>query len=149
MMRAYFVKVHPDAILPVYKTQNSVACDICALEDTVLEPARTTKVRTGLVAIPPVGFYWEIYARSSLGMKYPGVMLSNNVGIIDSDFRGPKDEICVLIYNPGPSYPSLTKGERIAQLVLREMNKPKVIEMTVETLEDSESRGGFGSTGKF
>jgi dUTP pyrophosphatase len=152
MIRAYFAKRHPDAILPVFKTEGSVACDICALEDTVLHFGKTTKVRTGLVAVAPIGFYWELCVRSSLGLKYPGVMLSNGIGIIDSDFSGPDDEICVLLYNAaaakGPLEPGyvIRKGERIAQLVLREAVKPLIVEIDHKTLAHRSSRGGFGST---
>jgi deoxyuridine 5'-triphosphate nucleotidohydrolase len=156
MIRAYFAKRHPDAILPVFKTEGSVACDICALEDTVLHFGKTTKVRTGLVAVAPIGFYWELCVRSSLGLKYPGVMLSNSIGIIDSDFSGPEDEICVLLYNAAKVHHTLTgdlepvyviqKGERIAQLVLREAVRPLIVEINHDTLAHRSSRGGFGST---
>jgi dUTP pyrophosphatase len=145
-MIAYFVKTDPRAVLPVYKTVGSVACDICVLEDTELVHGRTTKVRTGLVAVAPIGCYWELYPRSSLGLKKEGVLLSNSVGIIDQDFCGPDDEICVLLYNASKHDYEIKAGERIAQLVLKEdLKKPEIEEKTVDFLKPK-SRGGFGST---
>lgn len=145
-----FAKVDPRAKLPEYKTKGSVGCDICSLEDVVLKSQQLTKVRTGLVAIIPNCYncYWELFPRSSLGIKHPGVVLANSVGIIDHDFCGPTDEICVLLLNTSSHDTFIKSGDRIAQLVLKECLTPDIEEITLEEVERFNTpRGGFGSTG--
>lgn len=113
---------------------------------------------TGLAIKPPDGYYFELVARSSLHKK--GFMLANNIGIIDSDYRG---EIIFALYNIYPENttfsgtPALQKFIesnqlklpcKIGQLIPRKIELPNVVSFTeVDELSDTErGTGGFGST---
>ena len=77
-------KLHPDARIPKHATSGSAGFDIYSLEETTLEPGKTTIVKTGIAFEIPLGNYVRIEDRS--GMEIKGI---NKVeGIIDSDDRG-------------------------------------------------------------
>ena len=83
-----------------------------------------------------------IAARSGLGVK-KGITLSNGIGVIDSDYRG---EICVGVINQIKEPYTIEPFERIAQMVIKKVEMPEIIE--VESLDDTDrGAGGFGSTG--
>lgn len=143
MKTAKFVKLDQDAIIPQYKTDHSAGADVSILEDVTIEAHSIELCRTGLVCVPPHGCYWEVYARSSLPLKH-NLTLANNVGIIDPDYCGPKDELKVMLYNFSDFPVKLEKGTRVAQLVLRKHNQCHMKERANTLFA---SRGGFGSTG--
>ena len=70
--------------------------------------------------------------------------MGNGIGIVDRDYCGPNDEIKIQVFNIKKEPVKIEKGERIAQAVFVRIEKPSVEEM--ENLENSASRGGFGST---
>lgn len=158
---ARFLKLHPDAVIPEYKTKDSACCDITVIEDVELYPSETKLARTGLVCVPPEGFHWQVYLRSSAPLKFPGLILANSVGIIDSDYCGPEDELKLILGNtretpsvdllgsfPSAAIISIKAGTRIAQIRLVENIRPQFIEeVTYERLRLCQNRGGFGSTG--
>ena len=85
-----------------------------------------------------------IYPRSGQGHKR-GLVLGNTVGVIDADYEG---EIMVSAWNRGVESIAVQPGERIAQLVLTRIVRPRLI--LVESFEGEASArggGGFGSTG--
>jgi len=161
-MKADTLKIyrcHPDAIVPVQHSAEAVGYDLCSIEDFKLFPGDRIVVRTGLVVQPPSGYHTEILLRSSMAYKY-NIMLINGVGLIDRDYSGPEDELRIMLYRApsvsfsGPSHKasavlqgpvSFSKGDRIAQLVLR-----KTFVFPVEECDAAPggNRGGFGSTGK-
>ena len=103
-------------------------------------------VPTGLKVAIPVGYEWQIRARSSLGRK--GLILPHSIGTIDADYRG---ELFVLMtwIGEGKSY-TIEKGERIAQMVIAPIPESEFTEVDLESLGDTErGEGGFGSTGRF
>lgn len=148
MREIVFYKVHSDAKMPVRK-KRSAGYDVCSIENYEVYPGQVVLVRTGLVAKVPFGHHLELFIRSSFPIKNPGLILANGVGLIDEDFCGPNDEICVEVLNTkfGVVY-NIEKGQRIAQLVLRETNVADVREGNIEDLKNVESRGSFGSTGE-
>jgi dUTP pyrophosphatase len=85
-------KLEPNAVLPEKNSDGASAYDLRAIEDVELKPFQVVKVRTGLAMEIPKGSKGEIYSRSGLASK--GVMVVNQPGKIDSDYRG---EICVLL----------------------------------------------------
>jgi dUTP pyrophosphatase len=123
--------------------------DLKSSETIILHWDKPTLVRTGLHVEIPEGYVGMIFARSGLALKQ-GITLVNNVGIIDSDYRG---EIkCALVYrNPDRCSGCYTIGkyDRIAQLVL----VPCFVDVVefVSNLEDlsntNRGDGGFGSSG--
>jgi dUTP pyrophosphatase len=143
-------KVHPDAVIPERKSKYAAGYDLCTIIDFTLYPGQRIIIPTGLVIQPPCGYHTEILPRSGLAYKH-GIMLTNNVGLIDFDFAGPEDEIKIMLYRV-PSLPdeesyevSFKKRDRIAQLVFRQTNFLNFKE--IAQAPSQTDRGGFGSTG--
>ena len=84
-----------------------------------------------------------VFARSSLGIRH-GLALSNGVGVIDSDYRGP---IRVGVVNLGGEPYTIADGERIAQLAVMPVCTPRFVR-TEEMTPTARGTGGLGSTGK-
>ncbi|MDR2349354.1 MAG: dUTP diphosphatase [Deltaproteobacteria bacterium] len=93
------------------------------------------------VAIPP-GYEGQLRPRSGVAFKR-GLTVINSPGTIDSDYRG---EIFLAMVNLGPVDQTVTRGERLAQLVISRVERPELV--LKETLSDTpRGEGGFGSTG--
>ena len=137
------IKLEDGAQVPTYAHDTDAAADLYALEDTDLPyNSRGNKVRTGVSIQLPEGWLALIIPRSSTGAKTP-LRLSNSVGLIDSGYRG---ELGVLYDNLADQPYHITKGDRIAQLLV--MPSYRFQAKVVESLEDSDrGEGGFGSTG--
>lgn len=135
-----------DQTLPVpsYQTKGSVAFDLYARVETTISPWQPTIVPSNIIVQVPDGYFLMIANRSSSPIK-KHVLLANGIGVIDQDYCGEKDEIGVQLLNFSNDPVTIKKGERVAQAVLVSITKADGFEI-VETIE-SESRGGFGSTG--
>lgn len=130
--------------LPKYETVGSAGMDLRANieEDVVIGSLERYLAPTGLFLEIPIGYEGQVRARSGLSIK-KGITLVNAVGTIDSDYRG---EVKVPLINLSKEPFTLTKGERIAQLVITEYTRIEWEE--TEQLEQTErGHGGFGSTG--
>ena len=129
--------------LPKYETPGSAGFDLAASADVTIEPGAIALVPTGLVIAVPAGHFLGIFARSSTPMK-KGLMVANGVGVVDSDYCGPDDEVKVQVLNFTQSSVTVRQGDRIAQgLIL-----PFVRAEWKETTDPpGTTRGGFGSTG--
>lgn len=136
-------KLNENAVVPTYGSPFSAGADLySAMDDVTIAPHATVLIKTGLALELPVGFAGLIYARSGLASKR-GLAPANKVGVIDCDYRG---EIMVALHNHSDIEQTVSKGERIAQLVIT----PYVVADFEETDELSETvrgEGGFGSTG--
>jgi len=133
-----------DLPLPSYATTHSAGMDLLAAieADLTLKPMQRLLVPTGIAIALPEGYEAQIRARSGLAFKH-GLALVNAPGTIDADYRG---EIKALIINLGAESYTITRGMRIAQMVIAPVSQVKWHE--VETLDESErGAGGFGSTG--
>lgn len=133
-----------DLPLPAYQTEAASGMDVCAAvaEDVVLEPGRIVLVPTGLrMAVAP-GYEVQVRPRSGLALKH-GVTVVNAPGTIDADYRG---EVGVILGNVSQASFTITRGMRIAQLVVQEVVRGVVeeVESLPETVRGS---GGFGSSG--
>lgn len=129
--------------LPQYATEGSAAFDLAASEDITLAAGEVRLVPTGLVIEVPKGMFLAVFARSSTPLKR-GLMVANGVGVVDSDYCGPSDEIKVPAINVTSGPVTVSAGDRIAQGIL--LPAPRVQWDEVSELE-AKSRGGFGSTG--
>jgi dUTP pyrophosphatase len=133
------VRLDAGACMPERKTEGAAGYDLSALEGGEVQPSTVAKVRTGVYAAIPSGFWGAIKGRS--GLAASGIFAFE--GTIDSDYRG---EICVLLHNTRQKEVFYyTTGQRIAQMVLL----PAVICNVSEVHElDLTARGdsGFGST---
>jgi dUTP pyrophosphatase len=133
--------------LPIYQTAGSAGMDLVAAvpEDApmVLSPGSRALIPTGLSIAVPEGFEAQIRPRSGLALK-DGITCLNTPGTIDSDYRG---EIGILLINHGGESFTVTRGMRIAQMVIAPVTRAELSE--VESLpETARGAGGFGSTGR-
>lgn len=146
-MKVQFFKKDQNATIPVKGTKKSVGYDLCVLEDTIINPFSIVLVKTGIVAIPPEGYYFDLVIRSSFPIKNKGIILANSIGIIDPDYSGIDDEIKIALFNTSSNSQIIPEKTRIAQLILR-----KYYEADIEEVLDfsvlKNTRGGFGSTGE-
>ena len=136
-------RLHPDAVIPKYQTDGSAAFDLAAAERVVVAPGEVRLVPTGLVIEVPAGMFLGIFARSSTPLKR-GLMVANGVGVVDSDYCGPDDEVKIAVVHVTPKPVTIEHGDRIAQGIL--LPAPRVTWEEVDRVRSS-SRGGFGATG--
>lgn len=139
-----FKKLQADIELPSQGSEFSLGFDLYLPEDIKIAPfEHGVNIPLKIAYEPPVGYGAMLALRSSTG-HYTTLRMSNAVGIIDEDYRG---EISLLLDNIGEYPVHLTKGERIAQLVLLPLPRVEVVEVQ-EINDTSRGCGGFGSTGK-
>lgn len=135
-----------DLPLPAYATAASAGLDLMAAlpEDgpLTLAPGAWLAVPTALCLALPPGYEAQVRPRSGLALKH-GVTVLNAPGTIDADYRG---EIRVLLINHGAAPFEITRGMRIAQLVVAPVMHIK-LEEDGELGETARGVGGFGSTG--
>lgn len=136
--------LHPDAVVPEYKTKQAAGMDLCAcLEQTLyLEPGQRVLVATGIALALPQGFEAQIRPRSGLALKH-GISLVNSPGTIDADYRG---EIKIILINHGDVCVEIQSGDRVAQMVVAPVTRVdwnQVSELSVTARNES----GFGHTG--
>lgn len=140
------VRVDPDGLVPLPRAMSAGAAglDVCAdIEaDVVLAPGERRAVPTGFAFAVPLGWEIQVRPRSGLALKH-GVTLLNSPGTVDADYRG---EVQVILVNLGQVAFSVTRGMRVAQLVIGRVADVEVVE--VEVLDPTNrGNGGFGSTG--
>jgi dUTP pyrophosphatase len=108
----------------------------------ILPPGGRAIIPTGIAIGMPGGFEAQIRPRSGLAAKH-GVTVLNAPGTIDADYRG---EIGVILINHGDEPFTITRGQRIAQLIIAPVSRAQWIE--VDTFDETpRGDGGFGSTG--
>lgn len=138
-------KLHPDAVIPRYAhgANEDVGMDLVATEDMYLPPFEPRAIPTGIAISLPAGYEAQVRSRSGLALKH-NVVVANAPGTIDPGFRG---EIkVILVNNTVENIYKVTKGERIAQLVIAKYEIADWVETELE--ESARGVGGFGSTGK-
>ncbi|MDH3359411.1 MAG: dUTP diphosphatase [Desulfobulbaceae bacterium] len=133
-----------DLPLPAYHSELAAGMDVAAaiVDPLVLAPGDIVMVATGLAMAIPPGYEVQVRPRSGLAIKH-GVTVVNAPGTIDADYRG---EVKIGLINLGKESFTITRGDRIAQLVLAPVVKAElsvVDELDVTARND----GGFGHTG--
>ena len=128
--------------LPSYQTAGAAGFDLAAAAELTVAPGQIALVPTGLVIEVPPGHLLAIFARSSTPLKR-GLIVANGVGVVDSDYCGPTDEIRVQVMNVTSAPVAVKRGDRLAQGVIL----PFVQAAWQEGAPDRPDRGGFGSTG--
>jgi dUTP pyrophosphatase len=136
-----------DLPLPTYQSAFAAGLDLYAAVPAdapiVLAPGSYAKIPTGITLALPPGTEGQVRPRSGLAAQH-GVTLLNTPGTIDADYRG---EVSVLLINHGGAPFEVTRGMRIAQLVVADIVRVTVRE--AEELDNTErGAGGFGSTGR-
>jgi dUTP pyrophosphatase len=133
--------------LPAYETLGAAGMDVRAAvpegDPMVLQPGERLMVPTGLSVAIPMGYEIQMRPRSGLAAKH-GLTCLNSPGTIDSDYRG---ELKVILINHGTEAFTISRGERIGQMVLAPVTR--LVWKTVDSLDETDrGSGGFGSTGR-
>ncbi len=133
-----------DLPIPQYASDGAAGFDLsAAIEEAVsIQPCTRVLVPTGIIVMIPNGYEGQVRPRSGLALKY-GISVLNSPGTIDADYRG---EIKVILINHGNQTYSLSRGERIAQLVVSPICRV-ILEEVTELTKTIRGEGGFGSTG--
>jgi dUTP pyrophosphatase len=147
------MKVHllyPDAQVPSYAHETDSGMDLVAYENALIHPGERKLIGTGITIELPASTEAQIRPRSGLASKH-GITVLNTPGTIDEGYRG---EIKVLLINHSSEAFQVTKGMRIAQMVIAPVLRPKVeivetrfIASVSPPVETSRGTRGFGSTG--
>lgn len=136
-----------DLPLPGYATTDSAGMDLLAAidADLPLAPGARMLVPTGLVIALPTGHEAQVRPRSGLALKN-GITVLNSPGTIDADYRG---EVKVILANLGDESFTISRGMRVAQMVVAPVTRLAWNEVESEADLPSSERGagGFGSTG--
>jgi dUTP pyrophosphatase len=130
--------------LPEYKTEGAVAFDMYSRQEAQVAPGEMKILPANFIIEVPVGYALIMAARSSLAPK-KGLVLRNGIGIFDNDFRGPQDEMRIVVYNFTDAVVEIKRGERLAQGLIIPIEKAEWEEADAMT---DQSRGGFGTTGQ-
>ena len=142
--------------LPAYESAGAAGIDlraaqVCSRDLSLrssfnldaLYPGEIKVFSTGFAVAIADGFEGQVRGRSSLAMK--GLSVVHGVGTIDSDYRG---EVFVFLVNHGSTRVGISQGERIAQLVVSQVARAVIAEVTAERMTTTErGANGFGSTG--
>jgi dUTP pyrophosphatase len=135
-----------DLPLPAYQSEDAAGLDLMAAvaaeAPVVIGPGRRALIPTGLAFALPAGTEGQVRPRSGLAARH-GVTVLNSPGTIDADYRG---EIQVILVNLGQDPFIVTRGMRIAQLIIAP-TVPVTIRETAKLDETTRGVGGFGSTG--
>jgi len=135
-----------DLPLPAYQSPQAAGLDLLAAvaadAPLTIAPQAHTLVPTGLAIALPEGSEAQVRPRSGLAARH-GVTVLNTPGTIDSDYRG---EIQVILINLGSEPFTVTRGMRIAQLVIAPVLRARLTEAPT-LAETPRGVGGFGSTG--
>lgn len=133
-----------DLALPAYASSGSAGLDLVAAvtDDVAIAPGAREIIPTGIGLALPEGYEGQVRPRSGLALEH-GITVLNSPGTIDSDYRG---EIRVILINHGQASFAVTRGMRIAQLVVAPIAHAVLHE--VEHLPGTaRGTGGFGSSG--
>jgi dUTP pyrophosphatase len=136
-------RLDPRAVLPGRAHDGDAGLDLHALDGFELAPGERAQVRTGIAIALPPGTAGLVLPRSGLAARH-GISVVNAPGLIDEGYRG---EVQVLLLNTD-SHETFRAdaGDRIAQLVVVDVEAPEIVE-TDDLGDSSRGAGGFGSSG--
>ncbi|MTJ48775.1 dUTP diphosphatase [Dolichospermum sp. UHCC 0259] len=141
-MNLKILKLHESATIPKYEHPNDAGLDLISIDELELPAGESKLIHTGISIQLPPGTEAQIRPRSGLALKHQITVL-NTPGTIDEGYRG---EIGVILINHGKEPFKISKGMKIAQMVIAPVIRVEIEE--VDSLSDtSRGTGGFGSTG--
>lgn len=142
MYSVKFIKLNENAQAPKKAHEDDAGFDLYSCEDVLLKAHEYGVVPTGICIELPAGTEGQVRPRSGLAAKH-GITVLNSPGTIDAGYRG---EVKVILINHGNEDFRITKGMRIAQLMVKPIFETEFTE--VEALDVSDrGAGGFGSSG--
>ena len=129
-------------LFPRKAHEDDAAFDLRSRVDVAIPSGKIMLVPTGVFMELPIGYEAQVRPRSGLALKH-GITVLNTPGTIDAGYRG---EVGVILINAGPADFTISRGDRIAQMVVQELADVQLV--AVEKLsETNRGTGGFGSTG--
>ncbi len=131
-----------DLPVPARATPGAAGYDLASADEGAIAPFERRLFRTGFSIAVPGGYECQLRPRSGLALKH-GITLPNTPATIDSDYRG---EVMVALVNLGNESFQVTRGMRIAQMVIARVERAEFAEV-VELPATARGAGGFGSTG--
>jgi len=144
-MKLKIKKISDIAIIPNYAHKGDAGLDLYSVQNIEIESGKTALIKTGIKIELPENTEAQIRPRSGLALKH-SVTVLNSPGTIDEGYRG---EIGVILINHGKNTFQVTKGMKIAQMVIKPVIYVDVIEVqdTEELTNTDRDKAGFGSTG--
>jgi len=142
-MKINLKREHSDAVIPTYSREGDAGMDLVAISKKIVNEKDHgfLEYDTGICMEIPLGYVGYVFPRGSISNT--GLILSNAVGVIDSNYRGTIK--CRFKWIPETKQYEI--GERIAQLII--MPCPTVEWNIVDELsETNRMDGAFGSSGK-
>lgn len=136
-------RLDPSVELPTYAYSGDAGLDLRSNEDVDLKPLERRLVSTGLAIAIPEGYAGFVQPRSGLALR-EGLSMANTPGLIDAHYRGEL-KVCAVNLDSEKTI-HITKGERIAQLVIQKVPVVSLVEVS-ELDETDRGAGGFGSSG--
>ena len=142
------VRLDPGLPLPSRAHEGDAGVDLYSAEDVELAPGRRALVSTGIAVAIPHGMVGLVHQRSGLAAR-AGLSIVNSPGTIDAGYRG---EVKVALINLDPAEPiHIRRGDRIAQLLVQQVELPGLVEVTsfdeVGLADTTRGTGGHGSSG--
>lgn len=141
-MQIKLKKLHKNAIIPSYKSDEAAGFDLHSLKDYCIKANSRELISTGLAFEIESGYEMQIRPRSGLALKH-GISVLNTPGTIDSDYRG---EIQIILFNTSDEDFHIKSGDRIAQAVIAQVFQATFIE-TDSLSQTNRGEAGFGSSG--
>ena len=147
-MNIKFKKLNDNAVMPIRQHESDAAYDLIVPEDTTIYPGGNI-IKLNFAMQLPLGYGGYIKGRS--GMDAKGIPDIYDIrhesakvisGLVDAGYR---DCVGVIVYNDGPREFKVKAGLRIAQMMILKCYTPDFVE--VDSLDESDRSGGFGSTG--
>lgn len=132
-------KIDPSAKSPAFAYSGDAGMDLFSLNDCQIPPFEKKAIKTGLKMAIPEGYAGFILSKSGLAMNHSLTAIG---GVLDSSYRG---EVMVILMNLGKEPYSVKKHQKIAQLVVKKVERPEIIESLLDETERGEK--GFGSSG--
>ena len=132
-------KIDPEAKLPQFAYDGDAGMDLFSREDFRIEPSDRAAIGTGLKIAIPKGYAGFVWDKSGLAIDHS---LTTLAGVIDSGYRG---ELKVVLMNLGKTAYNVKKHQKIAQLIIKKVERPNITEDILDDTQRSEK--GFGSSG--
>lgn len=142
-MENILIKYHVQDMIPIEMKENGDWIDLRVATDCFVKEGHSYLIPLGVSMKLPNGYEAYLAPRSSTFKKY-GILQTNGIGIIDSNYCGDNDMWMMPVYATKNIF--IHKNDRICQFRIMK-KQPKVKFITVDHLND-EDRGGFGSTGR-
>ena len=141
-MKLKIMQLHESAIIPRYAHDTDAGMDLFSIDELEISPGESQLIHTGISIELPQKTEAQIRPRSGLALKHQITVL-NAPGTIDEGYRG---EIGVILINHGKTSFQVTKGMKIAQMLIAPVIRVEIEAVKILSIS-SRGDNGFGSTG--